>query len=357
MSRFAAAVVVFGSIVAACPAQEPKWEPPAPPTGWKAVVAKDGTYQFAAPPGTSRSGTRDRTLNIGGVRIRSQLNYYLLKDGTTLEVGTVIPSGSALKGVTFGEVMDTIVNNMEKDDGYSVSARKDTMVGSIKSREYRVSKDKENARLVMFAAKPRIFYLGVTAEDAAKLDTDTANKFVQSLVLVPPEVVKAAAKEKAAKDEQAGKENVEKYGMKWTTNLKEMTPPEAPVVGVIKGKEFKPDVVTLRAGRLVFRQGEKGAFADMEVSVVMFLKGEPIEGKEFEIAAAASNPGGSPHVALAVMPAGAKLPKHESFLNKYALKLTFGAKDANGNIPGTIYLSMPDAGKSFLAGTFSVKGK
>src|SRR5262249_47372628 len=150
-----------------------KWEPPAPPSGWKAVTAKDGTYQFAIPPGVGRSGTRDQSINVGGVRVRSQISYYRLKDGVTLELGSVIPSGSALKGVTYGEVMDAIVTGLEKDEGYSTSAKKDAMVGKIKAREYRLTKDKEAWRMVMFAVKPRIYLLNVAAEDAAKLDTET----------------------------------------------------------------------------------------------------------------------------------------------------------------------------------------
>ena len=261
-----------------------------------------------------------------------------------------------LKGVTFGEVMDAMIAGMEKDDGFSASARKEVMVGKIKAREYRLTKDKEAWRMVMFAAKPRIYILNVAADSPAKLDTETAHTYLGSLVLVPAEVVKAAAKEKAAKDEQANKANQEKYGVKWTVKLDEMTPPEAPVVGVIKGKEFKPETVALQPGGwLVFRQGEKGAFADVEVKLWLIPKaGESLENKTYEIAASKS---GGPHVQMSTMPAGRKLPQTESFLTRYALKLTFGAKAGDGSIPGTIYLCTPDSGKSFLAGSFTAKVK
>jgi len=52
-----------------------------------------------------------------------------------------------------------------------------------------------------------------------------------------------------------------------------------------------------------------------------------------------------------------RVPKSETVMNRYALKLTFGAKDANGDIPGTIYLCTSDAAKSFLAGSFTAKAK
>ena len=41
---------------------KPKWEPPATPEGWKAVISKDGSYRFVVPKDTSRSGTRDRIV-------------------------------------------------------------------------------------------------------------------------------------------------------------------------------------------------------------------------------------------------------------------------------------------------------
>jgi hypothetical protein len=364
MIRAAAAVVLVASLAVFCRAQDTKWEPPGdpqagtPPAGWKAAVSKDGTYRYAVPPGVGRSGTRDHTYRFAGVSIRSQGNYYTLKDGTTFEVGFMVPSGSALKGKTYGEVMDAIVTGMEQDGEVKVSARKDVTVGKIKAREYRVTNEKEKTawRMVLFAAKPRVYLLNVAADDPARLDAEAANSFLSSLVLVPPEVVKAQAKEKAAKDEAAGKENQEKYGVKWTTKLDEMTPPSAPAVGVIRGKEFKPEKVELQPGGwLVFRQGEKGAFADVEVKLWLVPKaGESPENKTYEVAATKS---GGPHVQVSTMPAGRKLPQTESFLTKYALKLTLGAKDGSGNIPGTIYLCTPDSGKSFLAGTFTAKGK
>jgi hypothetical protein len=136
-----------------------------------------------------------------------------------------------------------------------------------------------------------------------------------------------------------------------------MNPPDGPAVGVILGREFKPDLVTLRGSRLLFRQGEKGAFADAEVALTLPLKGESVENKAYEIKAASANPVSSPIVALATMPEGSRVPKTETFMNRYALKLNFGAKGDDGMVPGTIYLCTPDTGKSFFAGKFTVKGK
>jgi hypothetical protein len=358
MHRFAAAVAVAGTLAVVSLSQETKWEPPPAPKGWKAVVSKDGTYRFAFPPGSKRSGTRDRTFSAGGLRGKWQIDYCLLKDETLFEVQMAVLSGQRLRGMTYGDIINSTLDS-EREDGFKVSEPKDVAVGEIKARKYRLTKDKVFRRTVFFVVKPRIYLLNVGADDAASLDGETPNTFLKSFVLVPAEVVKAQAKEKAAKDEQTGKENLEKYGVKWTTALNEMSPPDAPVVGVIRGKEFKPDSVTIDSGNWpAFRQGEKGAFAAIEVKVWLLPKaGESVDNKTYEIGPAGVKAGSTPHVQIATMPPGRRLPQSESFLNKYAMKLTLDAKDSDGSIPGTIYLCTPDSGKSFLAGRFTAKVK
>ncbi len=358
MYRLAAAVFVCGLLAFPCMGRDTKWEPPPTPPGWKAVVSKDGAYRFVVPAGIGRSGTRDHNVTINRVRVHSLINYYLLKGGTNLQVESATLSGAALAGVKASDVIDVIVDG-QRDEGFKISDPTDVTVGAIKAKEYRLTKDNSAQRMVIFFAKPRFFVLTVAADDPAKLDAETANTFLSSLVLVPPDVLKAQAKEKAVKDEQAGKDNLEKYGVKWTTSLKDMNPPDAPAVGVIRGKEFKPDTVKLQPGNwLVFRQGEKEVFADIEVKVWLIPKaGESIENKTYEIATTGASARNAPHIQMSVMSATRKIPQTESFLNKYAMKLTLGAKDADGNIPGTIYLCMPDSGKSFLAGTFTAKSQ
>lgn len=108
----------------------------------------------------------------------------------------------------------------------------------------------------------------------------------------------------------------------------------------------------------MLRQGGNETFADIQVELLFLVRGsESVENKTYEVAAATTNPAGSPHVRLATKGETDRIPKSESFINKYALKLTFGAKDADGNIPGTIYLCTPDSGKSFLAGKFTATVK
>ena len=47
-------------------------------------------------------------------------------------------------------------------------------------------------------------------------------------------------------------------------------------------------------------------------------------------------------------------PATETITNGYALKLVFG-QATNGRMPGKIYLCLPDAAKSFVAGTFDAE--
>jgi hypothetical protein len=350
-----ATVVLLASFAASVRAQESKWQPPAPPEGWKSVVGKDGRYQFATPKDAKGSGTRERTISTRGFKAAVQVNYCTLKDGTVLEVRSASLSGPELKGMSVDQVLDVFAE-VEKEDGFKVSEPKEVKVSGVKAREYRLTGDKASRRLVLFAVKPRVYVLDVAAPDPARLDSETANTFVNSFVLVPVEVVNAAAKERAAKREAAGKENMAKYGAKWTADLKEMTPPDAPAVGVIRGREFKPDAVTLQpGGRLNFRQGT-GTRPDVEVELWLILKpNESVENKTYDVGRGVKA-AVTPHVRLATLPEGAKLPKSESFVANYSLKLTFGTKDKDGAIPGTIYLCTPDAAKSFLAGKFTVKG-
>jgi hypothetical protein len=354
--RSLVAVTVCLSFAILALAQDAKWEPPPTPEGWRAVTSKDGRYRLAFPKDAKSTGTRTRTMSTRGFRAVIQVNYATLKDGTTLEVGAATLSGTELRGKTVDQVLDSMID-FEKEDGFKVSDPKEATVGDHKAREYRLSKDKVSRRLVLFGVKPRVFALEVISTDGSKLETETANTFLKSLVLVPEEVVKAAAKERSEKQTAAGKDNLEKYGAKWTADLKEMTPPDAPAVGMIRGREFKPDKVTLQpGGRLVFRQGS-GTFADAEVELWLITKpNESVENKTYEVGRGV-RPMVTPHVRLATMPEGAKVPRQESFLTNYSLKLTFGAKDKDGSIPATIYLCTPDAVRSFFAGKFTVKEK
>ena len=367
MRRLTSLVVLFAALGTLATAQTPKvepkaadakkdakpWEPPAVPEGWRAVASKDGTYRFAVPKGTTRTGTRERSLNTAGLRVRYQIDYAQLKDGTTLEVQVATFTGAALKGAKVSDVAAGLLAG-EVDEGFEASAAKAVTVGELKGNEYRLTKDKLSRRLVILNAKPRIILLNVASTDAATLDDETAETFLKSFGMVPVEVVLAARKEAADKVEAVV---AAKLGFKWTLELKEMNAPDAPVVGTVRGRDFKPDAVKYANGQLKFVQG-KEVFAEVEVGVFLDPKqGEGVADRAYELSPGKGFPIGPPRVELSAMAPKAKLPTSESFRDKYALKLTLGALAADGTLPGTIYFCAPDASRSYFAGTFKATTK
>lgn len=380
MRRFVSFAVLFAALGALATAQTPKaepkkadpkkaepktseakkdakpWEPPAVPEGWRAVVSKDGTYRFAVPKATTRSGMRDRSLNTGGLRARYQIDYAQLQDGTAFEVQIATFTGAALKGAKVSDVTSALLEG-EAEEGFEVSAPKPVTLGNLKGNEYRLTKDKLSRRLVMVSVKPRIVSLNVASTDDTKLDDEAAETFLKSFVLVPADVVAAARKEAADKLDAVVQANAEKLGFKWTLDAKELAAPDAPAVGLIRGRDFKPDAVRYVNGQLTFRQG-KEVFAEVEVVVSLDPKaGEGVVDRTYEFAPGKGFPAGAPRVELAVLDAKSNLPARESYPDKYALKLTFGALAADGTLPGTVSFCAPDAARSYFAGTFKATTK
>ena len=143
----------------------------------------------------------------------------------------------------------------------------------------------------------------------------------------------------------------------WTLDLDKMKVPDKPAAGKWMGGDFAVEKVQLNPGGvLILRQG-KEFFADADAKIFLFLKqGESLEGKSYVIGAT-SKPGESrPHVHFARKGPGDKLPKGSSTVNGYAMRLEFG-KAKDGKLPGQIYLCLPDADKSYVAGTFVLEVK
>jgi hypothetical protein len=134
-------------------------------------------------------------------------------------------------------------------------------------------------------------------------------------------------------------------------DLGKLDVPQALASGRINGRAFRPDRAELKNnGVLNLRQGQ-GAFADLEVNVFLFLdKGQAAQGKSWEVKPAAE--AGSPHVHVSWLEGN--FPKTEMYMDKYALKLELGKED-DGKVPGRIYLCLPDASRSYLAGTFTAQ--
>jgi hypothetical protein len=318
------------------------------------VSAADGSYQFLFPTDAARSGSRERTFTRAGVKGRAQVNYCILKDNTTLQMSAISLSGAALKGLKIGDVYNIIID-AEKDAGATVSEPTEVMVGTLKGREYSATTARGARRMILVVVKGRVYQLSVEAADKDKTQGEVPDTFLKSVVFT----AKPATKE-IARDAPPAKPDEPKKGdaseVKWTLDLDEMKVPNTPVSGRLRGKEFKPDKVTLQVGFLTFRQG-KEFFADAEVKLSLFLKfGESVENKTYEIPALDTVRVGIPHISAATKEPSDRLPKTELFSSKYALKLSFG-KAEGGMIPGKIYLSVNDTGKTVLAGTFSVKAE
>ena len=128
--------------------------------------------------------------------------------------------------------------------------------------------------------------------------------------------------------------------------------PEKGINAQLECDGFKCEVTTLTGGNLTLRQGATWP-PDLGVSVYLFAKvGEELSGKTIEVGP--DRPPPIPKVTLRwkddLHPKGGT----QNFTTGYALKVVFG-EAANGRIPGTLYIALPDQDKSFIAGTFDAE--
>jgi hypothetical protein len=129
--------------------------------------------------------------------------------------------------------------------------------------------------------------------------------------------------------------------------------PDGPVSGRLAGKPFTPDRVELEGNKLTFRQG-KDFFADLAVEVQLPGDKLPAPGAKVVVTPKQSwTEGNLPQLTTGVR-TGDGLPKMEFVNDKYALTLELGKKD-QGKVPGKVYLALPDAQKSYLAGAFTAE--
>jgi hypothetical protein len=139
----------------------------------------------------------------------------------------------------------------------------------------------------------------------------------------------------------------------WTLDLTKATIPEAVASGQIGGQGFRCEKASLQDGRLTLRQGQAGP-PYIRVSVQLFARqAEELSGKSVEIGS--GRRGALPRVSLRVQDEE-QPPLSRDLEGGYALKMTFG-QAANGKMPGRIYLCLPDAAKSFVAGSFEAEIK
>ena len=335
-------------------AKDKATELPKPPEGWKYLDAKDSSYTFLFPTQAPRNGTRERTYSSGRLRFKSQMNYCVTKDKLTLTAEMINLTGPALNGIKVGDVFQSIVDQ-HKADGYTVTEMEDVKVGKMNAKEFYASKPNDVARVVLFAAKPRVYGMSVTGKFKEDTITPYTDKFVASMVLTP-EAAKAAvvkAKDDAAKDAAKEAEPAKPGEIKWTLNTKLMEIPDAPVSGTIMGKEFKMDNAELWGGSLYISQGKTGVFYHADVHFTLWQKGgESLAGKTYIIEPRSNK--SQVHVGISRIKPGEKLPTTIPYLTGVAMRLEFG-EAKNGKIPGKIYLCTPDKDKTAVAGTFEIK--
>jgi len=136
----------------------------------------------------------------------------------------------------------------------------------------------------------------------------------------------------------------------WTMDLASAVIPETPAAGSVHGSGFFCEKAILRGGSLSLSQGKRWPW-DLAVAVNLFAhQGEELSGKTVEITPERPH---APRVYLRWKNEEQK-PAYEAIHRGYALKLVFG-QATNGHMPGRIYICLPDADKSFVAGTFDAE--
>jgi len=137
----------------------------------------------------------------------------------------------------------------------------------------------------------------------------------------------------------------------WTLNLSQAVIPEERVAGGIRGTGFLCERATLRGGNLTLRQGRSWP-PDLGITVVLFAKqGQELSGKTVEVGP--ERPPPLPKVVLRWKDEQEQ-DRKQDFTSGYALKMIFG-EAVDARIPGKIFLSLPDEGKSFVAGSFEAE--
>jgi uncharacterized membrane protein YjgN (DUF898 family) len=143
-------------------------------------------------------------------------------------------------------------------------------------------------------------------------------------------------------------------GPGWKMDLKGVSIPAGPASGMIHGDPVTIDKAILEHGILTLRDG-KDSFPDHAFMIFLFLKKEEsFENGIFEYSTESGF--GSPHIHMKWKEAGKDLPETKVWMRGYPMVLQFGKRNGN-EVPGKIYLCIPDQMKSFIAGSFTARVK
>lgn len=136
----------------------------------------------------------------------------------------------------------------------------------------------------------------------------------------------------------------------WTLHLAGQSIPDAPVTGRINGHRFELSRTTVQGGTLTLRQGTQWP-PDLGVTVHLFAnQGGDLAGKTVTIEPGRTN---APKLTLRWKDEQGRAA-NQTVRHGYALRVEFGAVK-NGQLPGRIYLCIPDASHSWVAGTFAAE--
>ena len=139
----------------------------------------------------------------------------------------------------------------------------------------------------------------------------------------------------------------------WTLQLTNAVLPDGIAAGSLRGSGFLCDRATLQGGNLSLRQPHSGLL-DLGVTIQLPVwQGEQWSGKTIELTP--EQPPPVPRVTLQWRNEQDKTSR-QNITNGYALKLSFG-QAVGGQIPGKLYLALPDPAKSFVAGNFDAEIK
>jgi len=142
----------------------------------------------------------------------------------------------------------------------------------------------------------------------------------------------------------------------WTLDIATVKIPETRANGKISGTNFVVETASLgvvgNAQVLSLRQGT-AVSPDREILVYLHPKaGEALAGQTFTVSKDMKGPG-VPQVAKRWKTNPKFAPTVKSFSAGYAMKLELGA-NTNSEIAGKIFLALPDAEQSVVAGVFKV---
>jgi hypothetical protein len=141
----------------------------------------------------------------------------------------------------------------------------------------------------------------------------------------------------------------------WDLDLSTAQIATSKVNGTVAGTNFVADVVhfdkSSTAYVLSLRKGTN-AFPDCEVLIILRLKpGQAVETNSWNVSKEMRS--GIPQI-VKKLKTGPKLFAQKTVLNGYAMKLELG-EIADGNVPGKIYLVLPDKEQTVIAGQFEAQ--